>query len=89
MAELTPDDADLRALGVLDVGAPGSGAVRGKRGLAWQDEGYWLLLPLMLLTLWSFRRHALPVLFAGMFLAGAMSPTAAWAQSPAGDGKGG
>ena len=39
MAELTPDDADLRALGVLDVGAPGSGAVRGKRGLAWQDEG--------------------------------------------------
>ena len=53
---LTTDDSDLRALGVLDPGAAGASAQRGEKGLAWQDGGYWLLPPLMLLGLLAFRR---------------------------------
>jgi len=56
-APLTADDGDLRALGVLDPqqAVLGEGA-QGKRRLAWRDEGYWLLPPLMLLGLLAFRR---------------------------------
>lgn len=53
---LTADDSDLRALGVLDPGEAGASARRGEKGLAWQDGGYWLLPPLMLLALLAFRR---------------------------------
>ena len=53
---LATDDGDLRALGVLDPGEAGASAQRGEKGLAWQDGGYWLLLPLMLLALFAFRR---------------------------------
>ena len=58
---LTTDDADLRALGVLDpqqvdAQQTGSGSNRGHAGASWQDEGYWLLPPLMLLALFAFRR---------------------------------
>jgi len=59
---LTTDDADLRALGVLDpqqvdAQQTGSGSKRGGlAGASWQDEGYWLLPPLMLLALFAFRR---------------------------------
>lgn len=54
---LASDDADLRALGLLDpdsVGAIG----KGTAGLAWRDEGYWLLPLLMVLTLFAFRRRS-------------------------------
>ena len=53
---LTTDDSDLRALGVLDPNEAGASAQRGEKGLAWQDGGYWLLPPLMLLALFAFRR---------------------------------
>ena len=58
-AALAADDADLRALGVLD---PARMRMRrrsqGEQGRVWQDEGYWLLPPLMLLALFAFRRRA-------------------------------
>ena len=54
-AALTADAGDLRALGVLDP-APADGGARGSGGRQWQDEGYWLLPPLMLLALFAFRR---------------------------------
>ncbi|WP_119718928.1 VWA domain-containing protein [Cognatilysobacter tabacisoli] len=53
---VTLDDADLRALGVLDANAVDGASQSGERGRAWQDEGYWLLPPLMLLALFAFRR---------------------------------
>lgn len=53
---LATDDSDLRALGVLDPGEVGASAQRGGKALAWQDGGYWLLPPLMLLALFAFRR---------------------------------
>ncbi|KAF1716155.1 hypothetical protein CSC74_09860 [Pseudoxanthomonas yeongjuensis] len=53
---LAADDSDLRALGVLDPDEAGASAQRGEKGLAWQDGGYWLLPPLMLLALLAFRR---------------------------------
>jgi Ca-activated chloride channel family protein len=54
---LSSDDSDLRSLGVLD---PRSADVAGGSGsgYTWRDEGYWLLLPLMLLTLFGFRRRS-------------------------------
>ncbi|MDO5610711.1 MAG: VWA domain-containing protein [Pseudomonadota bacterium] len=57
MAVLTADEGDLRQLDVLDAHAAGSDGEEGGRALFWQDEGYWLLLPLMLLGLWAFRRR--------------------------------
>ncbi|KAF1711389.1 hypothetical protein CSC70_05635 [Pseudoxanthomonas kalamensis DSM 18571] len=58
---LTADDADLQALDVLQPREAASTA-RGQGGLAWQDEGYWLLLPLLLLALPLFRRGGMTVL---------------------------
>lgn len=56
-ARIAADDRDLRALDVLDArdgsARPGTG-----QGAQWQDEGYWLLPPLMLLALLAFRRRA-------------------------------
>ncbi|SDQ57760.1 tetratricopeptide repeat protein [Pseudoxanthomonas sp. CF125] len=53
---VTADDSDLRALELLMPRETDASAARGKKGLAWQDEGYWLLPPLMLLALFAFRR---------------------------------
>ncbi len=66
---LSRDDSDLTQLGVLDPvgGAIGGlseaelaagGHRAGKQGMSWQDDGYWLLLPLMALALLAFRRGA-------------------------------
>lgn len=74
-APLASDDADLRSLGLLDP--PSTDAVgKGTAGLAWRDEGYWLLPPLMLLVVFAFRRRsggalAVLLLCAGMPLGGA------------------
>jgi Ca-activated chloride channel homolog len=57
-ARLTDDDADLRALDVLQARSAGN-ARKQDGGRAWQDDGYWLLLPLMLLALCAFRRRGL------------------------------
>lgn len=64
-APLSSDNADLAALGVLDPrdGTTGNagGAESDNSVTTWQDDGYWLLLPLMVLALFAFRRGA-PVL---------------------------
>ncbi len=60
-ARLTDDDADLRALGVLQARDEGGGRTQGQT-LSWLDEGFWLLPPLMLLALLAFRRRALAIL---------------------------
>ncbi|HZX78622.1 VWA domain-containing protein [Lysobacter sp.] len=80
-ADIATDDADLRALGVLDPDARlGSGdaeRVAELRGRAWLDEGYWLLPPLMLLSLLAFRRRgALAVVL--LFLAMPQARAADW-----------
>ena len=54
---IAADDRDLRALGVLDA-SDGSAQQRPGQGRQWQDEGFWLLPPLMLLALLAFRRRA-------------------------------
>ncbi|MDI1251758.1 VWA domain-containing protein [Thermomonas sp.] len=61
---LTVDDADLRALGVLDPQADSGAAARGEKIASWRDGGFWLLPLVMLLALPLFRRGA------GMMAAG-------------------
>jgi Ca-activated chloride channel family protein len=59
-ATLDVGDADLRALGVLGGLDPAAEAAAG-RGVGqrvWLDQGYWLLLPLLLLAALAFRRGA-------------------------------
>ncbi|MBC7988720.1 MAG: VWA domain-containing protein [Luteimonas sp.] len=53
---LTPDLRDVTSLGVLKSQATDAAATRGQKTSVWQDAGYWLLLPLMLLALLAFRR---------------------------------
>ncbi len=55
---LTTDDADLRALGVLDPQSDGAAAARGEKIARWRDDGVWLLPLAMLLLLPLFRRGA-------------------------------
>jgi len=55
---LTADNADLDALGVLDPAVADAISAQGEQGRVWQDGGYWLLPPLMLLALLAFRRRA-------------------------------
>ncbi|QSX78633.1 VWA domain-containing protein [Agrilutibacter solisilvae] len=70
-ATLTADVADLETLGVLQATTQFDGRGKdGRNGMAWQDEGYWLLPPLMLLALFAFRRRSgvALVLLAGLCL---------------------
>ncbi|WP_024889252.1 VWA domain-containing protein [Luteimonas huabeiensis] len=56
-APLEAGDGDLRALGVLDPRAgAGTGAAQGGADGVRLDEGYWLLLPLLVLAALAFRR---------------------------------
>lgn len=64
---LRADDGDLRAFGVL-VPRAGETAAGDLGARAWQDQGYWLLPPLMLLALLAFRRGAAPVLLLACLL---------------------
>ncbi|WP_047129724.1 tetratricopeptide repeat protein [Xanthomonas arboricola] len=65
-ARITADDADLRALGVLDPAQQplADEAAESTGGKTWLDEGYWLLLPVMLLALLAFRRRAVVTVLA-------------------------
>ncbi|MEG3193411.1 VWA domain-containing protein [Lysobacter sp. D1-1-M9] len=56
-AALQPDRTDLHALGVLDPAAADAATAQDGQGRTWQDDGYWLVLPLMLLALLAFRRQ--------------------------------
>jgi Ca-activated chloride channel family protein len=66
-ATISADEGDLARLGVLDATADGTGGLQGETGRSWQDEGFWLLPPLMLLALLAFRRGA-PVLIVVLAL---------------------
>jgi Ca-activated chloride channel family protein len=55
-ATLAAGDGDLALLGVLDPQQAGATAARGEKTAIWLDQGYWLLLPLLLLALFAFRR---------------------------------
>lgn len=55
-ATLAAGDGDLDALGVLDPGQAGTIAAQGQKTWLWHDQGYWLLLPLLLLAVFGFRR---------------------------------
>ncbi|PPT83188.1 hypothetical protein XarzCFBP7410_13355 [Xanthomonas arboricola pv. zantedeschiae] len=65
-ARITADDADLRALGVLDPAQQplADEAAESTGGKTWLDEGYWLLLPVMLLALLAFRRRTVVAILA-------------------------
>ncbi|AZR23871.1 VWA domain-containing protein [Xanthomonas vasicola] len=65
-ARIAPDDADLRALGVLDPSQQplADETAESDGGNIWLDEGYWLVLPVMLLALLAFRRRAVVAVLA-------------------------
>lgn len=65
-ARITADDTDLRALGVLDPAQQplADETAESTGGKTWLDEGYWLLLPVMLLALLAFRRRAVVAVLA-------------------------
>ncbi|MDV2449441.1 tetratricopeptide repeat protein [Xanthomonas hortorum] len=65
-ARIAADDSDLRALGVLDPTQQplADEAAESNGGKTWLDEGYWLLLPVMLLALLAFRRRAVVAVLA-------------------------
>lgn len=60
-AALAPGSDDLAALGVLDPPHTDGSVAGGSAGRQWQDQGYWLLPPLLLLGLLAFRRGAATV----------------------------
>lgn len=71
---------DLRALGVLEPAAA-AGTARGGRAGVRLDDGYWLLLPLLLLAAFAFRRGGvLGALLLCLWLP--LSPVAAQPQAP-------
>ena len=55
-ATLTSGSGDLAALDVLDATAAARADESGNSATTWRDDGYWLLLPLMVLGLFAFRR---------------------------------
>lgn len=57
-AALSIDDADLRALDILHADPASATSTQGRAGRSWEDAGYWLIPPLMLLAVFAFRRGA-------------------------------
>ena len=56
--QLGAGTADLQTLDLLRPALVGSQQGEGEAGKRWRDEGFWLLPPLMLLSLVAFRRRA-------------------------------
>src|SRR5690606_14491363 len=68
-ATLATDASDLAGLGLLDPRDAGQSGGEEARTRAWQDQGYWLLLPLLVLAVFAFRRgSALAVLLVCVLL---------------------
>lgn len=67
-ARLSDGDADLHALGVLNPSQISTVEGMKRSGSLWLDQGYWLLPPVMLLTLLAFRRRGVTavLVFAGL-----------------------
>jgi Ca-activated chloride channel family protein len=55
-AALGVGDGDLAALGVLDPRSAEGTAGSDAATALWRDQGYWLVLPLLVLALFAFRR---------------------------------
>lgn len=81
---LSPGDADLRALGVLDPRQDAGTSVRGQKVSRWRDDGYWLLPVVMLLCLPLFRRGAALALLLACGLWLPIAPAAAQSLSSGG-----
>ncbi|HEY0662686.1 MAG TPA: VWA domain-containing protein [Lysobacter sp.] len=79
-AALAAGDDDLRDLGVLDPAATAGMTTTGEAGRSWQDEGYWLLPPLLLLALFAFRRRgmAMALLLACIWMPWQPAQAAGW-----------
>lgn len=73
---LAADDGDLQALGVLDPPQLADAQRGQSHTRLWLDQGYWLLLPLMLLSALAFRRGA-PLLLLGALMLSAPEPASA------------
>lgn len=78
-ATAAADGSDLQALGVLRVDTAGAVASQDKAGSLWRDQGYWLLLPLLLLVALGFRRQ-------GVFAVLALCLCLPWQPAAAADG---
>ena len=78
-ATVAADGSDLEALGVLHIDPAGAVTSQDKAGSLWRDQGYWLLLPLMLLVAFGFRRH-------GVFAVLALCLCVPWHPAAAADG---
>lgn len=79
------DSGDLQALGVLDPVQSGARATQGEKRAAWQDEGFWLLPPLLLIAAFAFRRGGMLAALA-LCLWLPLAPAHAQAQTQAQDG---
>ncbi len=79
---LTVDDADLRALGVLDPQADRSAAAGGEKIASWRDGGFWLLPLVMLLAVPLFRRGAgMAAILVVAVMVLQLAPAPVWAQA--------
>ena len=80
-ARLTPDDADLRSLGVLTATGKALATAQGSTVASWRDDGYWLLPIVLLLCLPLFRRGGILMLLlaCGVYLP--LLSTPAYAQT--------
>jgi Ca-activated chloride channel family protein len=82
---LTADESDLASLGLRSPEQVGEGSAAAGGGKAWRDEGYWLLIPILMLALLWFRRGAALVLVGVLWLPLAQPAHAAgieWWQRP-------
>ncbi|KGM55711.1 hypothetical protein N799_06410 [Lysobacter arseniciresistens ZS79] len=78
-AGITTDGGDLDALGVLDPALDAAAQDAGDSGRSWQDGGFWLLPPLILLALLAFRRGApVAVLLVVLWLPGQSQAAELW-----------
>jgi Ca-activated chloride channel family protein len=64
---LSSAQADLARLGLL-LPEQAAATEGGGAGKAWRDEGYWLVLPVLLLSLLAFRRGAMVVVIGVLLL---------------------
>lgn len=79
---LSADDSDLRALDIGRADSAGGGLGQGEKRLAREDDGYWLLPPLVLLALLAFRRRSGAAALALLLCLGLpLAPAPARAQS--------
>src|SRR3546814_3220500 len=79
-ATVAADGSDLAALGVLEADPVDAAASSEKTTSLWRDQGYWLLLPLLLLVPLGFRRN-------GVFALLALCLVVPWQPAIAGDGE--